>query len=93
VRGTYSVSDEHFGGLSMAVEPTGPANGAAVVPSSRSYPVVPTVGEAGTWTLDTSPMLPCGYVIHLSVGDRTIVSAGGGWHASATVGFCLRKPS
>ena len=82
----------------MAVEPSGPANGAVVNPSVRSFTSpatpgsVPTTGETGTWTLNTAGMLPCGYVIHLSTSDRTIVSGGGGWPGSAIVGFCLRKP-
>jgi hypothetical protein len=93
IRGTYSVADEHFGSLSITIEPAGPAGGAAVSPSSRSYPIVPTAGETGTWTLDTTPMAPCGYVLRLDTSDRTIVSAGGGWSNFAAVGFCLRRPS
>jgi hypothetical protein len=93
IRGSYSVSDEHFGSLSITIEPAGPAGGAVVSPSSRSYPVVPTFGESGTWTLDTTPMQPCGYVLRLDTSDRTIVSAGGGWSNFAAVGFCLRRPS
>lgn len=98
LRGTYSVSDEHFGSLNLSVEPPGPANGAlprhgvppATTPFPRSYPTVPNGGESATWTLDTSGMDPCGYVVRIDTGDRTIVSAGGGWTAAASVGFCLR---
>lgn len=93
IRGTYSVTDQHFGSLTMTVEPAGPAMGATVSPSARSYPVVPTGGESATWTLNTTGMLPCGYVIRLDAYDRTIVSAGGGWHDFATVGFCLKHPA
>jgi hypothetical protein len=92
IRGHYSVGDEHFSSLSLRVEPAGAANGAAVVPSSRAYPIVPTGGETGTWTLDTSAMDPCGYVVRIEAHDRTIVNASGGWHAFDTVGFCLRQP-
>ena len=38
-------------------------------------------------------MLPCGYVVRLDAYDRTIVSAGGGWHDYAAVGFCLKHPA
>jgi hypothetical protein len=96
IRGQYTVSDQHFGTLELRVDPVAAANGATVEPSSRTYylpDLVPTGGETGTWTLKTGPMDACGYVIRLDAYDRTIVSAGGGWHDFATVGFCLREPA
>lgn len=90
IHGQYSSWDQHFGHLTLTVEPSGPASGATVNPSSRSYPSVPTVGESGTWTLDTTGMDPCGYIVRLWVRDRTIVSgSGAGWQNTASVGFCL----
>jgi hypothetical protein len=94
IRGTYSVSDSHFRHLHLYVEPAGPAHGAVVVPASRAYGApdfVPTTGETGTWTLDTTPMDPCGYVIRLDVWDRTIVGCDAdGWYNWASLGFCLK---
>jgi hypothetical protein len=95
--GTYEVHDpgltkpnQHFGSLSLDVIPDGPANSAAPNPSSRSYPVVSTNGEAGTWTLDTAVMDPCGYVIRLDSQDRTNVdSRGNPYRMIYDVGFCL----
>ncbi len=93
IKGTYSVSDAHFGSLALTVEPASAANGATVNPSGRAYPVVPTGGEAGTWILDTSLMDPCGFVVRLDAYDRTIVGCGGGpRHDFDTVGFCLKAP-
>ena len=95
IRGTYNVSDAHFGSLSIGVEPSSAAHGASVSPSSRVYgppDFVPTGGESGTWTLDTTPMDPCGYVIRMDAYDRTIVNCGTSWHDYATVGFCLKAP-
>lgn len=103
LRGTYSTSDAHFGSVDLIVEPPGPAHGAkpvhgsppplaATTPFPRSYPLVPTGGETATWSLDTTGMDQCGYVVRMDVGDRTIVSAGGGWSNAASVGFCLRLP-
>jgi hypothetical protein len=97
ITGTYEVHDpgtsspnQHFGGCSLDVIPDGPANGAAVNPSARSFPVVPTTGEAGAWTLDTDGMDPCGYVIRLVACDRTNHnSTGNPLCAAQDVGFCL----
>jgi hypothetical protein len=108
--GTYEVHDpglvgldQHFRTLTLDVIPDGPANGATPSPSVRSYPVVPTTGEAGTWTLETSwplntpgrepgttGMDPCGYVLRLVAGDRTNVnSVGYQFQLVYDVGFCL----
>ena len=104
--GTYSVSDEHFGHLSLRVLPTeisgNPTGGAFTspppLPAGSTMPLVrrysggvPTGGEAGTWSLDTTGMAPCGYVLQLSAVDRTIVNSGskGRWDDDV-VGFCLR---
>jgi hypothetical protein len=92
IQGSYSVTDEHFGSLSLTVQPIAHAHGAGVVPPSRSYPIVPTVGESGTWTLNTAGMDPCGYTIQLSTSDRTIVNCVTTWQNNgAFVGFCLVK--
>ena len=92
IHGTYDVSDEHFRRLKFSVLPAAPAHGAAVNPSSRSYPVVPTIGESGNWTLDTAPMDPCGYVVLMEAWDRTIASCDGdGWYNRVSVGFCLEE--
>jgi hypothetical protein len=93
LHGSYSVSDEHFGGLSLTAEPiAGGAPGRFTIDglttSSKLYPALP--GQPGTWTFDTAGLDPCGYTIQLSTADRTIVSCVGGWeNNSAFVGFCL----
>lgn len=90
IHGTYTAMDNHFGMLTLTVHPAGPAHGATVNPSSRAYSVVPTTGESGTWTLNTSGMDPCGYIIQLRVRDRTIVDSGSiGWWNGSDVGFCI----
>lgn len=98
ITGNYEVHDpgltsanQHFSSLSLAVIPGGPANGVTPSPSSRSYPLqVPTTGEAGTWTLDTHGMDPCGYVIQLRARDRRNVdSKGYVLDMVYDVGFCL----
>jgi hypothetical protein len=108
--GTTDPVNQHFGHLTLDVIPDGPANGAKVIPpvpytvsgtrTVRSFPVVPTNGESGTWTLDTGgdatatppipPMDPCGYVIRFRACDRTIVDSGYiGLCKPVDIGFCL----
>lgn len=98
ISGAYEVRDPgltspnpHFNRLTLTVIPAGPANGVSPTPSSRSYPLqVPTNGEAGTWTLDTTGMDPCGYVIRLRATDRTNVnSRGHAFEMVYDVGLCL----
>lgn len=49
-------------------------------------------GEAGTWTLNTAGMDPCGYVLRLQASDRTNYdSTGNHLHMSYDVGFCLES--
>jgi hypothetical protein len=104
IRGSYSVADDHLGQINIVLEPA-PANGnkpgyGTVPPPPpfvntgfpRTYHA-PTTGEVGTWSLDTSNMPTCGYVLRIDAYDRTIVSANGGWSASKSVGFCLTDPS
>ena len=93
IHGTYSATDapeNHFRILTLRVQPSDVAHGATPSPSVRSYPVVPDAGETGSWTLDTSPMEPCGYTVRLLVRDRTIASCSsyGRWDDDF-VGFCL----
>jgi hypothetical protein len=102
LRGTYGVTDEHFGSVTLSVEPPGAAHGATPVFGSppgatssfpRSYPLVSTNGESATWSLNTAGMDPCGYVVRIDVSDRTIVSADGGWATATSKGFCLKAPT
>lgn len=56
-------------------------------------PGIPATGITdGTFELDTTGMVPCGYVIYIGVWDRTIVNnyMPGNWN-SASVGFCILK--
>lgn len=95
LHGSYSVTDEHFGSLGLTAEPT--PDGApgrftidGLATASRSYPAVPTTGQAGVWTFNTAGLDPCGYTIQLSASDRTVASCSGGWTDNNNfIGFCL----
>lgn len=89
-----------IGGNPSGGEFTAPAPypGAGTMPLTRAYnpsppPGVPGGGEAGTWSLDTTGMKRCGYVVELRAWDRTIVNSGSvGRGNQALVGLCLRDP-
>jgi hypothetical protein len=95
ISGNYSVNDTHFGSLNISIEPNlGGVNftNPSILP--RVYTVVPTTGEVGTWSLDTSLMPRCGYVIRLTARDRTIVNSGYvRFYGEAVIGLCLREKS
>lgn len=101
INGTYEVHDpgltslnQHFGSLTLDVIPDGPANGVDPVPSARAFPAVSTNGESGTWTLDTTKMDPCGYVLRLYAEDRTNYDSRGNHLAMIyDIGFCLEEPA
>jgi hypothetical protein len=92
ISGTYAVTDEHFSSLSLSVQPGLGGSFTSPAPLPRTYPIVPTTGESGTWSLDTTGMPRCGYVVYLDAYDRTIVNSGSiGFHTAAVVGLCLRE--
>ena len=61
------------------------------LPRFWTDPGASTLGDTGTWTLDTTGLPPCGYVVVLNAWDRTIVNSGFiGNYNDAPVGFCLK---
>jgi hypothetical protein len=103
INGTYEATDNHFRQLTLSVEPAlggsftspAPLPAGSTMPLTRTYAGgVSTFGEAGNWSLDTSGMPQCGYVIRLRVWDRTIVGGGCSNYADVdVVGLCLREPN
>lgn len=93
IKGRYEISDDHFRLMTLRVFPKDPAHGASVDPASKTYyspDFEPTTGTSGEWTLNTSGMDPCGYVVLLEVWDRTIAGCDNdGWKNRESVGFCL----
>jgi len=98
VTGTFVASDVHFGAWSLSTLPNTPST-----PSNQPAPnpflanTTPAPGGHG-WELNTaSPIVmePCGYVVQLTVWDRSIVNSYPGSHNGdhVEVGFCLREKS
>ena len=92
--GHFVARDTWFGSFSLGVLPgVNPPGVGVPVPSGGFAQTAPAPGDP--WTLDTTGMQACGYVLHLVVADRAIVnSAGPGnvHYASASAGFCLEAP-
>ncbi len=87
LNGHFVAYDSNFGSFSIGSEPyAGP-----VSPSSGTVPTAPLPSSGNPWTLNTSSLPPCGYVVQLNVWDRSIVNSSPGSHnyAPASVGFCL----
>jgi hypothetical protein len=96
ISGQYAVSDLHFYYLSLELLPGGGGTFTAPVPLPRYWtdPGASTLGDSGTWTLDTKGLPPCGYVVVLNAIDRTIVNSGYiGNYNFGSVGFCLKAKS
>jgi len=103
--GSFSVTDEFFSSLSIALVPItiggSPALENAVVITAdpgfaTSYDATSassTTGSHGTFTLDTTGMAACGYTILLQANDRALVNSlcYNHWNEIG-VGFCLTPP-
>ena len=89
IDGHFTAEDIHFGAYSMT---TLPSSLPGVKNPTPSFGITQTAAYPGdTWTLDTTGMTPCGYVIQLDVWDRSIIDSEPGAHNwnTAAVGFSL----
>lgn len=91
IDGHFVARDIHFGAFSLATLPS-----ALVSPANEPNPSIPTTTETlsapgDTWTLTTTGLPPCGYVVQLWAYDNAIVGSSPGSHNydHAEVGFCL----
>ncbi len=90
ISGQFVAIDDNLRNYQLRVEPAVNPAGTAVVSPSSGF--VNTAIEPGdNWSLDdTTNMKPCGYVIHLTAWDRSILNSQRvGHHRSSSVGFCL----
>jgi hypothetical protein len=89
LQGNFVARDLYLSSYSLNTYPSVNPPGVGV-PSPASGLVNTAVTPGDTWSLDTTLMAPCGYVIWVGVGDRAIVNSQslGHWN-SASAGFCL----
>ncbi|WP_024286381.1 hypothetical protein [Cellulomonas sp. KRMCY2] len=87
IHGTYDARDAWFDSWSFSLLPF------PLPVGSLTTSVLPNTSEApvgSTWTLDTSGLQPCGYVLRLSSSDRAVVnSAWTGRSVPVDIGFCI----
>lgn len=93
IDGVYDISDEHLGAMNLTLLPANGGAFTAPLPLPRIYPTAsPVTADAGAWQFNTEHLPRCGYVIQLTVSDRTIVNSGFvGFSNYAVVGLCLRQ--
>jgi hypothetical protein len=87
--GNFGARDDYLREYSLGVEPA--INPAGVgVPAPSSGLANTAVAPGDPWTLDTTGMKACGYIILVVAVDRAIVNSQSvGHHSSASAGFCL----
>jgi hypothetical protein len=92
--GTFVARDPgvYFGGYTLRVEPTLTPPG-TVLPLPPSGITDTAVAPGDPWTLDTTGMQSCGYVVRVVASDRVIVNSQWVGHTNVdSVGFCLVSP-
>jgi hypothetical protein len=90
--GRFVARDDYLGSFSLGVEPAVNPPGVGVPsPDSGFVNTLPAPGDA--WSLDTTDMRSCGYVIRVVAVDRAIVNSQSVGHYSPdSAGFCLEAP-
>jgi hypothetical protein len=90
--GTFVARDLYLGSYSLGVAPAvNPAGVGVPIPSAGNINTAPAPGDA--WSLDTTGMEPCGYIIEVVAVDRAIVdSQSVGHYVTHSAGFCLDAP-
>jgi hypothetical protein len=89
IGGNFVATDLRMHSWSLSVEPAINDPGEAI-PSPSSGLVNTAVAPGDAWTLDTTGMDPCGYIIRVVAADRAIVNSQSlGLWASDSAGFCI----
>ena len=89
ISGQFVARDLYLGSYSLNIEPAvNPAGVGVPIPNAGLVNTAPAPGDA--WSLDTTGMRPCGYVIRVVAVDRAIRNSQSvGHYSSDSAGFCL----
>jgi hypothetical protein len=86
--GRFVARDEYLASQGLGTAPFAPPAG-ALNPSGPQY-VQTALPPGDAWTLDTTNMKPCGYVIEVAASSRAIYNSSPSYTSrSASAGFCL----
>jgi hypothetical protein len=104
IDGAFVARDPYFAAYSLGLLPfstppgvltplSGSIQTPTAPPSIPPLPAPPPPPGGSPWTLVTTGMKPCGYVLQLSVRDKAILNSESNSHHWATppLGFCLLK--
>jgi len=91
INGHLRAVHPYFAWWALELQPTAHTNGASPVPVSRTHSAIGDNGDGNaTWSLDTSPLDPCGYTVSLSAHSRVILNSNPGYfpyYGPKAVGF------
>ena len=93
--GNFVARDDYLSSYSIGVEPAVNDPGEAIVtasPNGNPGTVNTALAPGDTWTLDTTGMRSCGYIVRVVAVDRAIVNSQSvGHHSPDSSGFCLEE--
>ena len=76
INGHIRATHPFFGSWSLALEPTSHSHGTMPAPGGRAYNALGDTGDTNApWTLNTSPLDPCGYTVSLFAHTRVILNS------------------
>ena len=90
--GHFTARDTYFGGFSLTTLPSSISPNAPTTATPGTTETATFAAGGDAWSLNTTGMKPCGYVVLLQVWDRSIVNShpGSNNYNFYDVGFCLR---
>ena len=93
IQGRFTARDTYFGHFSLSTLPSSMSPNAPTTATPTTNETATFAANGDAWSLNTTGMKPCGYVVLLQVWDRAIVSSQPGSHNANffDVGFCLRS--
>ena len=91
INGHLRAIHPYFAWWALELQPTSHTHGVTPVPVSRTISTISDTGDANAiWSLDTSPLDPCGYTVSLSAHSRVILNSNPGdfpYYGPKAVGF------